>query len=252
MSPPLREHRMRVATNRPPTPDTDAVGRALGHVFARSTLLEEALTHRSFVHEHGGDARDNERLEFVGDAVVGLVVATLLHEHFPNAREGELTQRRSALVSGPALARLAAELGIGAALRLGRGEERSGGREKPRLLAGALEACFAAVYLDGGVEAAMAMGRPLFAPLLDAQSPGAHDFKTRLQERLQAAGLAAPRYELVAADGPEHERAFHVALRIDGEIAGEGRGRSKSEAEQQAARAALEAHDSAPPTERTP
>ncbi len=239
---------MRVATNRPAPPiDADAVGHALGHVFLRPALLEEALTHRSFVHEHAAGARDNERLEFVGDAVVGLVVGTLLHEHFPDAREGELTQRRAALVSGPALARLAAELGIGAALRLGRGEERSGGRDKPRLLAGALEACFAAVYLDGGVDAAMAIGRPLFAPLLDAQSPGALDFKTRLQERLQASGRSAPRYEIVAADGPEHERAFHVALRIDGELAGEGRGRSKSEAEQQAARVALEASNSSPP-----
>ena len=237
---------MRVATNRPPAPfDTDAVGRALGHVFANPALLEEALTHRSFVHEHAAGARDNERLEFVGDAVVGLVVATLLHDHFPDAREGELTQRRAALVSGPALARLAAELGIGAALRLGRGEERSGGREKPRLLAGALEACFAAVYLDGGAAAAMAIGVPLFAPLLDAQSPGALDFKTRLQERLQSAGRGAPRYEIVSAEGPEHERAFRVALRIDGELAGEGSGRSKSEAEQQAARVALEAHNAA-------
>ncbi len=240
---------MRNATKHPSNPpDADAVGRALGHVFARPALLEEALTHRSFVHEQPGSARDNERLEFVGDAVVGLVVATLLHEHFPDAREGELTQRRAALVSGPALARLAAELGIGAALRLGRGEERSGGREKPRLLAGALEACFAAVYLDGGVAAAMLLGRPLFAPLFDALSPGALDFKTRLQERLQAAGRLAPRYELVSVEGPEHERAFRVALRIDGELAGEGTGRSKAEAEQQAARVALEADVSAPVT----
>lgn len=237
---------MRVASQRPPAvPEVDAIALALGHVFVRPLLLEEALTHRSFAHEQGADSRDNERLEFVGDAVVGLVVATLLHEHFPGAREGELTQRRAALVSGPALARLSAELGIGAALRLGRGEERSGGREKPRLLAGALEACFAAVYLDGGVEAAMSMGRSLFTPLLDAHGPGANDFKTRLQELLQAAGRGMPRYELVAADGPEHERAFHVALRIGDELAGEGRGRSKSEAEQQAACVALEAQAAA-------
>jgi ribonuclease-3 len=244
---------MSASSNRPSAPpDVDAVGRALGHVFGRPQLLLEALTHRSFVHERGGDARDNERLEFVGDAVVGLVAATLLHAHFPEAREGELTQRRAALVSGPALARLAAELGIGAALRLGRGEERSGGAEKPRLLAGALEACFAAVYLDGGVEAAMVLGRRFFTPLLDAQSPGALDYKTRLQERLQATGRAAPRYELVGADGPEHERAFRVALRVDGALAGEGTGRSKAEAEQQAARAALEAEASSSSTGGSP
>ncbi len=233
---------MRAVRNRTPhTPpsSTDQVARALGHDFATPALLLEALTHTSFVNESGGRGRDNERLEFVGDAVLGFVVATLLHARFPGAPEGELSQRRAALVSGPALARLAAELGIGAALRLGRGEERTGGREKPRLLAGALEACVAAVHLDAGFDAARAVATRIFEPLLDALVPGALDHKTRLQERVQRGGGAAPRYELLSVEGPLHERAFHVALELSGERVGEGRGRTKTEAEQQAAHAAL-------------
>jgi ribonuclease-3 len=240
----------RVRTPRKPPSDTAPIAEALGHDFRDPRLLLDALTHTSFANEAGQPGRDNERLEFVGDAVVGLVVATLVHAHFPDAPEGELTQRRAALVSGPALAERAAELGLGAALRLGRGEERTGGREKPRLLAGALEACIAAVYLDAGFDAAFAVAQRIFEPLLDALGSETRDFKTRLQVVQQQGGHDAPRYEVLSIDGPRHARAYHVALHLDGVLAGEGRGRSKSEAEQDAARAVLaqrenRAHDGA-------
>jgi len=224
---------------RKPPVDLTPVMQALGHEFRDPQRLLDALTHTSFANEAGQPGRDNERLEFVGDAVVGLVVATLLHGHFPDAPEGELTQCRAALVSGAALAERATELGLGAVLRLGRGEERTGGREKPRLLAGALEACIAAVYLDAGFDAAYAVAHRIFAPRLDAPGGGMRDYKTRLQEVRQQNGYDAPRYEVLSMEGPLHARAYHVALHLDGVLAGEGRGRSKSEAEQDAARGVL-------------
>jgi ribonuclease-3 len=224
---------------RKPTVDLTPVTQALGHDFRDPQLLLDALTHTSFANEAGQAGRDNERLEFVGDAVVGLVVATLVHAHFPDAPEGDLTQRRAALVSGAALAERATALGLGAALRLGRGEERSGGREKPRLLAGALEACIAAVYLDAGFDAAYRVAHRIFAPRLDAPGAGLRDYKTRLQEVQQQSGHNAPRYEVLSIDGPLHARSYHVALHLDGVLAGEGRGRSKAEAEQDAARGVL-------------
>jgi ribonuclease-3 len=212
----------------------------LGHRFERLELLRDALTHRSFANERPHLApQDNERLEFLGDAIAGMVASTLLWERFPDAREGELTRRRADVVRESGLEQIARELGIGDALRLGNGEERSGGREKPRLLASALEACLAAVYLDGGLEAAMAVGRRLFEPRLRGQDPGARDYKSRIQELVQAAGIDAPHYELLHAEGPDHDRTFHVAIVVDGVKRGEGTGRSKVDAEQQAAAAAL-------------
>ncbi|GAB4110910.1 MAG: ribonuclease III [Sandaracinaceae bacterium] len=211
----------------------------LGHRFGDLALLRQALTHRSFVHERPDLApAHNETLEFLGDSVVGLAAATLLHERFPGAREGELTRRRSDLVCERTLARIAEGLELGPALRLGRGEEKSGGRTKARLLASALEASIAAVLLDAGLTAAVAVARRLLEPYADSLEPGAEDFKSRIQELLQAEGRGAPRYELVGHEGPEHARTFHVAIiGDDGELA-RGQGRSKSEAEQAAARAA--------------
>ena len=217
------------------------VGTALGHGFARPELLRDALTHRSYANERPKLApTDNERLEFLGDSVVGMVVSTMLWERYPDAPEGELTRRRADLVCEPSLAEIARELGLGEALRLGRGEERSGGREKPRLLASALEACFAAVYLDGGVDVAMRIGRALFADRIDRAAPGASDFKSRVQELVQSRSGITPRYEVLSAEGPDHERVFRVAVHIGAETLGEGEGRSKGEAEQAAAEVAWE------------
>jgi ribonuclease-3 len=218
------------------------VAARIGHSFRDFQLLMTALTHRSFVHEHPEQgATDNERFEFLGDAVLGAAAASVLFERYSGAREGELTRRRADLVNERALASIASELGIGDALRLGRGEERSGGRSKPRLLASAFEACIAAIFLDSGIESAMTAARALLGPRLDELAPGERDFKSRLQERMQSRGESTPRYELEHAEGPEHERIFHVTvLRANGELLARGSGRSKLEAEQAAARQALE------------
>jgi ribonuclease-3 len=219
----------------------------LGHVFADRALLRVALTHRSWAHEHAaregageGPGSYNERLEFLGDSVIGAAAAALLFERFAEAREGELTRRRADLVCERTLARVATALEIGPLLRLGRGEERTGGREKPRLLASAFEACIAAIALDASTEIALRVARTSLEGEVDALAPGERDFKSRLQEAEQAAGRASPRYELRGSDGPEHERTFRVAaIAEDGRALGEGTGRSKSEAEQAAARVAL-------------
>lgn len=217
------------------------VARALGYEPVDPRLLRDALTHRSYANERPRHApRDNERLEFLGDSVVGLVVSTLLWERFPDAPEGELTRRRADLVCEPTLAEIARYVGIGEALRLGRGEQRSGGRDKPRLLASALEACFGAVYLEGGVEAAMRVGRGLFEGRIAQTPPGASDFKSRVQELVQSERGVTPRYRLLSTQGPDHARLFRVAIQIGDEVLGEGEGRSKGEAEQAAAERAWE------------
>lgn len=223
-----------------PEPDFDAVAHALGHRFSDAQLLKEALTHRSFANEHPERApRDNERLEFLGDAVLSLSASTLLWQRFPEASEGELTRRRADLVCEASLARIACALGIGPVLRLGRGEERSGGRSKPRLLCSALEACIAAVYLDGGSEVAVDVVRRLLEPALCAPLLGQRDGKTRVQELVQALGEGTPRYVVLASSGPDHAREFEVACISSARELGRGSGRSKLEAEQNAARAAL-------------
>lgn len=214
---------------------------ALDYEFADPTLLRDALTHRSFRNERPDLApEDNERLEFLGDAVVGMVVASLLIEHFPSADEGELTQRRADLVSEKGLAKVAVGLGLGQAMRLGKGEEKSGGREKPRLLSSALEACVGAIYLDGGVQVAFDVTRGVFESWLHTSAPGHRDFKSRAQEWAQGRFGMTPKYRVVASDGPDHARQFVVALGVDGDQIAVGEGRSKVEAEQAAARAALE------------
>jgi len=225
------------------TPELDLprVAQSLGYQFIDITLLRDALTHRSFANEHPERApRDNERLEFLGDAVLAMVVSTMLWERFPEASEGELTRLRADLVCEARLAEAARECQLGAALRLGRGEERSGGRDKPRLLCCALEACLAAIYLDGGLESASRVIRSLFDSRLSAPSLGRRDHKTRVQELLQANGREAPRYVLLETDGPDHARSFSVACVSQEQELGRGVGRSKVEAEQAAACAALQ------------
>lgn len=221
----------------------DEVEEALGYRFSDRSLLRDALTHRSLANERPKLApRDNERLEFLGDSVVALVASTLLFDRFPDAREGELTRRRADLVCEAGLEGLARAIGLGAALRLGRGEERSGGRDKPRLLASALEACFGAAYLDGGLPAVMEIGRRWFTSALeDSVPPGTGDYKSRVQEAVQAAGGPVPHYRMVKSEGPDHDRRFHVEILIAREVRGRGEGRSKIEAEQAAAEQALAA-----------
>ena len=214
---------------------------ALGYRFVDPSLLRDALTHRSFANEKPDLApRDNERLEFLGDAVVGLAAASLLFEEFPEAPEGELTRRRADLVCERALAHIARELCLGPALRLGKGEDRSGGRDKPRLLASTFEACIGAVFLDGGSDAAFALARRLFRDRLHASSPGERDFKSRLQELLQSRGESVPVYALLGTEGPDHELLFEVAILLGDEELARGQGRSKLEAEQEAASHAVQ------------
>ncbi|MGB8330051.1 MAG: ribonuclease III [Polyangiales bacterium] len=215
---------------------------ALGYSFSDAGLLLDALTHRSFKNENPDLAStDNERLEFLGDAVVGLVAASLMYLQFPDADEGELTRRRADLVSEKGLSEAAEAIGVGEALRLGKGEHKSGGSSKPRLLASALEACIGAVYRDGGADAAFAVARRIFEPRLHTSAPGQRDAKSRAQEWAQAHLGGTPRYRLLETQGPDHEREFTVALELHDAVLAIGAGRSKIDAEQDAAGAALDA-----------
>ncbi|MBW2507930.1 MAG: ribonuclease III [Deltaproteobacteria bacterium] len=219
---------------------TEALCSALGYSFADTSLLQDALTHRSFKNENPEDlSSDNERLEFLGDAVVNLVAASLLYVQFPDAKEGELTRRRADLVSEKGLAEAAEAVGVGAAMRLGKGEEKSGGREKPRLLSSALEACIGAIFSDGGADAAFAAAHRIFEPRLHTAAPGHRDAKSRAQEWAQANLGGTPSYRILSSEGPDHEREFTVALELNDEQVATGVGRSKVEAEQAAAAAAL-------------
>jgi ribonuclease-3 len=186
-------------------------------------------------------------MEFLGDAVITMCASALLWERFPGASEGELTRRRADLVCEAGLSAIARDLGLGPSLRLGKGEDRSGGRAKPRLLCSAFEAVIAAVYLDGGLDEANRVVRALLDSRLDAPLLGQRDYKTRVQEVVQSLGGATPRYSVVETTGPDHARQFHVSCLSDQRELGRGSGRSKVEAEQEAARVALstleEAHD---------
>lgn len=214
----------------------------LSYQFRDLAHLRDALTHRSYVNEQPRHApRDNERLEYLGDAIFELAASALLFQRYPEAREGELTRRRADMVCERTFAQIGRALGLDEGMRLGRGEEKSGGRDKPRLLASALEAVIAAVYLDSDEREAITAARALLAPHLGAMSPGESDFKSRLQELLQGRKQPRPRYELVGREGPDHDVIFHVrAIAGAGLALGEGRGTSKAIAEQAAAQVALE------------
>ncbi|HEY5973883.1 MAG TPA: ribonuclease III [Geobacteraceae bacterium] len=218
----------------------------VGYRFQDRLLLVEALTHRSHVNEAApASGRDNQRLEFFGDAVLGFLVSQTLLRQFPDKREGELTKLRAMLVDEANLARLASEAGLGPCLLLGKGEERSGGREKRSVLADAYEALVAAVYLDGGLEPAQRLVARQLGPSLAAKvGEGlSHDYKTALQEAVQARGGPAPRYQVTAATGPDHARQFTVTVLVGEVRYGEGSGRTKKEAEQAAANQGLAAID---------
>lgn len=214
----------------------------IGYCFNNHSLLEEALTHRSYLNESPEQSiRDNERLEFFGDAVLSLFISHRLLADFPEKREGELSRLRASMVDESSLARMAVEYGIGDFIRMGKGEARSGGREKPSILADAYEALLAAVYLDGGDGAASPLIERHYRFFAGSGAGGAtgRDSKTELQELLQARGTDRPRYVLTGSSGPDHARTFTVALYRGDEMIGEGSGRSKKEAEQEAARRGL-------------
>jgi ribonuclease-3 len=219
----------------------DELEAALGSVFGDRRRLERALTHRSHLNEPKSGAQDdNERLEFLGDAVLNLAVSETLIGRRPEATEGELSKWRAQLVSEPTLARVAARLGIGGWLRLGRGEELSGGREKRSLLADAFEALIGAVYQDGGYDAARRCVLAALEPELDESSDVALDidYKTQVQERCQQRFGVLPVYRVCRESGPDHQKVFHVELTIAGRPYGDGTGHTKKEAEQQAAQIA--------------
>jgi ribonuclease III len=213
----------------------------LGHTFKDPSLLEIALTHKSYLNEHPGERRqDNERLEFLGDAVLDLAVGHLLMERFPLSREGELSMTRAQMVSEPGLADVANELGVGEWLFLGRGEEQTGGRRKASILADSLEAIIAAVYSDAGYDAAFGLVSRLFVPRFAAiDEPGFTDYKTRLQERAQALRREAPKYIVTGEHGPDHDKVFEISVSVGGKVYARAGGKSKKEAEQKAASIAL-------------
>ncbi|MBS1837260.1 MAG: ribonuclease III [Actinobacteria bacterium] len=212
-----------------------ALCRRVGHRFEDPALLDLALRHRSWCAEHGGVA-SNERLEFLGDAVLGLVVTDHLFQVSPRSSEGVLARRRSELVSANALADVARSVGLGEVLMLGKGEQSTGGRQKTSILADAMEGVIGAVYLDGGIDAARRMVLGLLDERIDGVLAGdvESDHKSRLQEMAARHFGELPTYEISEA-GPEHAKSFHAIVRFDGRVWGGGDGRTKKEAEQAAA-----------------
>jgi ribonuclease-3 len=231
----------------------DLEGR-LGHRFRDLSLLDRALTHTSFANEDlSGRTRHNEPLEFLGDSILGFIVADLLHRGDPEGGEGQKSKRRAHLVSAPSLASRAAELGLPELLQLGRGEEKTGGRKKTSLWANALEAVIAALHLDGGLEVAHGFVARAFGADLVGRGETS-DYKSALQERLQARAEGVPDYVVAAEEGPSHRRRFRVRCLISGRTVSEGEGFSKKEAQQDAARRALESlgYSIQPPPRHTP
>jgi ribonuclease-3 len=232
----------------PQLPDIERLEIVLGYIFRDRALLERAVTHRSWAHEQVAPGADdearrlhNEALEFLGDSVLGLVVADYLCKAYPGGTEGELSRMKHRLVSAPTLAKASVKLNLGDFLRFGRGEEKSGGRRKDALLADVLEAITGAIFIDGGLDAAAAFVRHAIGEDLLKVTPVAaaeSDYKTLLQEKLQAERRAAPKYTVVEAVGPPHRRTFHVEVSWDGGSV-RAQGRSIKTAETAAAKEAL-------------
>lgn len=213
----------------------------IGYRFRQSSLLETALTHSSFANESGGSAVCNERLEFLGDSVLGMTVAEELYRRFPRMPEGRMTRLRAELVCEQSLFKVAQSLELGACVRLGRGMEHNGGRSRPSILADAVEALIAAIYLDAGQEeASRFIHERLLSELGEEEPLYFNDCKTALQELVQEQKNQLLSYELLDESGPDHNKVFHVRVLLNGVSVGEGRGRSKKEAEQAAAGQALE------------
>lgn len=219
-----------------------ALEERIGYRFSSPALLDEALTHRSFTNEQpGATSPHNERLEFLGDAVLTLVVSATIFAAYPALSEGELTRIRAEVVNEQALARIARRLELGPLLRLGRGEQRSGGSDKDSLLANVLEALLGSIFRDGGLDAARQLVENLFAGSIAeaAERKEGIDSKSRLQELVQSQQGRSPSYRLQEVSGPDHQRIYVVTVAVDDVILGSGRGRTKKAAEQAAAREAL-------------
>lgn len=215
---------------------------AIGYLFEGVSLLDEALTHKSYANEAGPDVPHNERLEFLGDAVLSLVVSDLLYGLRPALSEGEMSRIRAYLVKEESLEQVARSFHLGQYLRLGRGEEQTGGREKPSIVADAFEALVAAIYLDGGFDLSSRFVDGIFRSMIEETGTEAldRDYKTRLQEFCQGRYGKAPSYRLVSDSGPDHEKVFVVEIVVGRRVLARGRGKSKKEAEQRAAQDALE------------
>lgn len=215
----------------------------LGYQFKNPALLERALTHKSFANELKQNTEHNEKLEFLGDAVLDLVVGEFLFEQFPEDTEGGLSKKRASIVNEEVLSELALDMELNKLMHLGKGEAQTGGAQKPRLIASSLEAIVGALYLDGGFEVTKIFIRREFATLTNRVC-GAEDFerdyKTRLQELVQKSLKETPKYEVLAEEGPPHDREFLVCVKVKEEVWAQGRGRSKKNAEQSAAKNALE------------
>jgi ribonuclease-3 len=227
--------------------ELEPLERRIGYRFRDRGLLEHALTHRSRVHEDAsGGVFDNESMEFLGDSVLGFVIADMLFREFPQHNEGQKSKLKASLVSSAALARLAERIGLGEFLILGRGEEKTGGRRKHAIIADCYEALIAAIYLDGGIEPARAFIEKQFDALVEeARRTGAGasftaDWKSALQEWLQSRGRGLPAYRLAGELGPDHRKSFVVEVVVEGESIASAEGRSKKEAAQAAAKAAIE------------
>lgn len=220
-----------------------ALEERLGYSFRNRALLETALTHSSYANENRASGIVcNERLEFLGDSVLGVTVADFLYRHFPDMPEGRMTRLRAELVCEQSLHRVALELHLGDYLRLGKGEEHNGGRKRASILSDAVEAVIAAMYLDAGMEtAAEFIHRCLLDDVRAIETPSFTDYKTSLQELVQRHSGQVLSYELVGEEGPDHAKTFRVQVCLNGEPLGRGTGRTKKEAEQTAAANALEA-----------
>jgi ribonuclease III len=221
----------------PPLAD---IQQRIAYQFSNTELLERALTHRSYANENRVPYH-NERMEFLGDAVLNLVVSEYLMKTCPDATEGDLSRFRAAVVSEPALAVIARDIGLGSYILLGRGEEQTGGRDKGSLLANCLEALIASIYLDTGKESAHAFVIRFFENIIKktCSSRGTLDHKTELQELCQERLKQLPEYKVVSESGPDHQKQFEVEVWVKGQVSGRGIGRSKKEAEQRAAKEAL-------------
>ena len=214
---------------------------AIGYRFQNITLLQNALAHSSYANERWHNSlMSNERLEFLGDSILGMLVADHLYRNFPDRPEGELTRMRADMVCERALAQIAQRIGLGAHLLLGKGEEQSGGRGRDSILADAVESVIAACYLDGGMEAAKQFVQKFVLEQMSVAPVNNKDYKTALQERVQQKRNQVLAYALVGESGPDHDKHFEVELTLNGEVIGRGVGSSKKRAEQDAARNALE------------
>jgi ribonuclease-3 len=215
----------------------------IGYSFKNEALLRTALTHSSYANEHAlGHSACNERLEFLGDSILGFVVAEYLYSEYPDMTEGEMTRFRAELVCEGSLAQAASEFGLGEYILLGKGEKNNGGSTRPSIISDAFEAVLAAIYLDGGEKHARRhIERYILKKTGRAPVGFGHDYKTMLQELVQGRGTDTPTYRISSESGPDHNKSFTAQVLYGGKVAGEGSGKSKKEAEQAAARAAIEA-----------